>query len=240
MSHQEKEGDEAFFLIFLDRYCWANKCDCSEQDTPVPGYLRPQPILPYFLRTRLNDPAQAPQKQAIDTAFCQYYEQLGRGLCGLLESKDPQERQLGLGLTRLEYENLTTALRLALDEQRPAFSHFRPLFEYLEDTQQVQEGLTLSQYILQRLEAYPKEMLENTVANDHNIVIDHMADRQLELKHYAEAERSYKRALAVLENRKDIDTQRIRKGSASLYHQLGRVAQEQRQWEQAQGYYEKS
>ncbi len=35
----------------------------------------------------------------------------------LLKSKEPQERQVGQLLTGLEYENLVTALNLALTEQ---------------------------------------------------------------------------------------------------------------------------
>jgi uncharacterized protein HemY len=37
-----------------------------------------------------------------------------------------------------------------------------------------------------------------------------------------------------------LDTEERRRLSASIYHQLGMVAQEQRQWEQAEDYYQKA
>ncbi len=91
---------------------------CSAPDPNNPRFLRLQPILPYFLRNRMSDPQQAPHKAAIETAFRELYEQVGQiALSNLLESKEPQERQIGVLLTSLEYENLVTALNLALDAQ---------------------------------------------------------------------------------------------------------------------------
>ena len=54
---------------------------------------------------------------AIETAFREHYDELGGMLYQLLESKEPQERQIGQLLTGLEYENLVTALNLALEAQ---------------------------------------------------------------------------------------------------------------------------
>ena len=46
-------------------------------DPDIPGFLRLQPIFPYFLRSRLQEPAQAEVKQAVDSAFREYYQRLG-------------------------------------------------------------------------------------------------------------------------------------------------------------------
>jgi hypothetical protein len=81
-----------------------------------------QPILPYFLRQRLGGGARgdaphsdaAALRPAIEAAFRAHYDEVGRALAGLIESKQPQERQLGQALINLEYENLMTALKLAL------------------------------------------------------------------------------------------------------------------------------
>src|SRR5579863_2229380 len=79
-------------------------------DASIPRFLRLQPTLSYFLRTRLNEPAQSASKAAIETAFREHYEQIGQTLDGLLSSKKPQERQIGRVLVSLEYENLMMAL----------------------------------------------------------------------------------------------------------------------------------
>ena len=53
----------------------------------------------------------------METAFREHYDQLGDMLYQLLKSKEPQERQVGQIITYLEYENLVTALKLALEAQ---------------------------------------------------------------------------------------------------------------------------
>ncbi len=70
--------------------------------------------------------------------------------------------------------------------------------------------------------------------------MDQIAKRQLLVKRYKDAEESYKRALSILINNKSYDQDTIKKFSASIYHQLGMVAQEQRQWEQAKQYYQQT
>ncbi|MBK6709267.1 MAG: hypothetical protein IPG51_02870 [Chloroflexi bacterium] len=83
------------------------------------GYLRLQPILPYFLRQRLASLPEAGRlREAVDAAFRAHYDEVGEALAGLLTSKQPQERQLGQVLTNLEYENLMTALKLALAQKQ--------------------------------------------------------------------------------------------------------------------------
>ncbi len=87
------------------------------RDPDISVYLHLQPTLPYFLRNRLQSPEQAEIKRAIETAFREYYDEYGKAMYQLQKSKDPQERQVGLVLTQLEYENLMTALQLALADQ---------------------------------------------------------------------------------------------------------------------------
>jgi hypothetical protein len=47
-------------------------------DPDISRFLRPQPILPYFLRTRLHTSEQAEMQHALETAFRLHYDQLGR------------------------------------------------------------------------------------------------------------------------------------------------------------------
>ncbi|MBK7180859.1 MAG: CHAT domain-containing protein [Chloroflexi bacterium] len=100
------------------------------------GYLRLQPILPYFLRQRLASLPEAGRlREAVDAAFRAHYDEVGRALAGLLKSKQPQERQLGQALTNLEYENLMTALKLALAQKEPFWNIYSSLAEYLDQVQ---------------------------------------------------------------------------------------------------------
>src|SRR5713101_808226 len=81
-------------------------------DPAIPGFMRLQPIFPYFLRSRLQEPAQSEVKQAVERAFREHYQRLGATLNSLLSSQDAQQRQIGQFVVGLEYENLMTALNL--------------------------------------------------------------------------------------------------------------------------------
>ena len=92
-------------------------------DPDVPGYLRLQPIFPYFLRAHLNAPEKAELRSAVETAFRRHYDEVGGAIKDLLLSKEPNQKQLGQALARLEYENLVTALNLTLSAQESILNH---------------------------------------------------------------------------------------------------------------------
>src|SRR5215467_1108978 len=49
-------------------------------DPTMPGFLRLQPTFSDFLRSRLQEPAQAEVKQAVEHAFREHYQRLGFSL----------------------------------------------------------------------------------------------------------------------------------------------------------------
>ena len=93
-------------------------------DSQLPGVLRLQPTLPYFLRHRLNAPEQQEKRLAIESAFQQLYDEYSHAINALLQSKEPQEQQLGLVMTHLEYENLVTTLTIALSHRHSILSPY--------------------------------------------------------------------------------------------------------------------
>jgi len=199
----------------------------------LPIYLRIQPTLPYFLRHRLQ--RQETLQAEIETAFRLFYEQIGDALGDLLQSKDPQQKQLGQALTGLEYENLHQALFLALEAQVSSLNLWLPLSLYLDTTQDHARGLELGQQVLARMEQYPPQTLRGQVGAGFVGVIDEIAKRFLLSKQYTEAEQAYQKALKIW-----TDNGFDREPSASIYHQLGIVAQAQRQWQQAVDYYQQA
>ncbi len=209
-------------------------------DSDISRFLLLQPVLPYFLRNRLHVPEQVEMRSAIETAFREHYDQVGDALYDLLESKEPKKRRLGQGLVSLEYENVMTALNLALAAQVSILNFYNALADYIDMTQAQQRGLELGQTVLSRLEEYSAEKLTGQLGGEFVGVIDDIAKRQLLLKQYVPAEASYQKALALLLDNKGLDTGTIGKVSAGIYHQLGMVAQEQRQWEQAEHYYQQA
>jgi tetratricopeptide (TPR) repeat protein len=204
------------------------------------GVLRLQPIFPYFLRSRLHAPHQAAVQRAIETAFRQHYDGLGGALRNLLTSKNAQEKQLGQALVRLEYENLVTALNLALEARVSILNPYRALSGYLDSTQDQARGLELGKTVLARLKDYPAMSLAGPLDLEFAGVIDDIGKRQLLLKQYAAAKASYQRALSLLPGLSSLEEREKAILSAGIYHQLGIVAQEQRQWTQAERYYQQA
>jgi tetratricopeptide (TPR) repeat protein len=209
-------------------------------DTNIPRILRLQPIFPYFLRNRLYTAEQAEIRSAVETAFHEHYDQVGSALLYLLESQDPGDRQMGQLLTSLEYENLVTALNLALDAQISIQGPCFALLRYLDLLQDHSRCLELGQTVLSRLEKYPLDKLSGSLGYELLRVIDNIAYRQLNLKEYVKAEASYQKVLSLLSNNQQLDTDTIKKRSAVIYHQLGIVAQHQQQWRQAEQYYQQA
>jgi tetratricopeptide (TPR) repeat protein len=206
----------------------------------VSGFLHMQPTFAYFLRNRLHEMGQAAVREAIETAFREYYDEIGAMLYRLLRSKEPQERQVGQVLTGLEYENLVTALHLAL-AARVWISHLSgPLSKYLDATQDHRRGLELGQIVMQGLEAYLPEELTGIVSTDVVGEIGDIANRQLALKQYAAAEQSYQKALSIWLENTSYNADAISKVSAPIYHQLGTVALERHQWSRAEQYYQQA
>ncbi len=157
----------------------------SEDDSPM---LRLQPVFPYFLRTRLTDPARAAQKAAIERAFRAHYDGLGGAFGQLLQSKEPQKQQLGFALVNLEYANLFEALRLALCQHVSPFNLNYPLSLYLDRAQDHARGLELDELTLKGLDAYPREVLTGRLGAEFVVLVDATAKRYLQLHRYEEAE----------------------------------------------------
>ncbi len=209
-------------------------------DDRRPGYLRLQPVLPYFLRVRLN---QEPKlKEAVETAYRAHYDRLAGMIRSMMSSKDAQENQIGHGLAGQEYENLYTALEMGLKAKGSILRPYAVLSMYLDSTQEQGRGLEMGEMVRVELESYPTEALQGPIGADMVGAVDNIARRQLLLKRYAAAEESYKKALELNKGLKDqaLDSRTKSIVMAGIYHQLGIVAQEQRQWTQAESYYQKA
>jgi hypothetical protein len=161
----------------------------------LPGFLRLQPILPYFLRSRLNNPTQTNIRQAIENAFRQYCDGLANALDELLKSTKTTERQLGQTMVNLEYENLTTALNLGLTAHHSIINPYMALSRYLDAAQDHRRGLELGQTVLTQLEEYPADQITGSFGLEMISVRDDIARRYLSLKQYSAARTLYQQTL---------------------------------------------
>src|SRR5260221_9216229 len=209
-------------------------------DSDLPRFLRLQPTLSYFLHTRLNRLEQGENKAAIEKAFCEHSREVGDSLNDLLQSKEPQERQIGQMIAHLEYENLVTAINLALAAQETIAGLYGALMEYLNSTKNHPQALKLFQIIEKQFARYPSEKLAGSLGAEYIRVIGTVANQQLDLKQFEQAKASYQKVLERVELLERVDE--LVKGGlkAGTYHQLGSVAQQQRKWEEAEWSYQQA
>lgn len=218
---------------------WENMIQETEKwgllsaDQDVPPFLHIQPVFPYFLRQNLATSASLEMQTAIEEAFYAHYTALSSGILGLIQSREPQERQAGFALISYEYENLLWALRFAVQRNRGLFDIFFALGEYLDTQKDYQHGQELDQQLLQALGKLSWEDLDEGRKEEWVRLLGTIANRQLDLKQYQAAGDSYKSLLEMLQT---VPSDERKRGilQARTYHQLGMVAQEQRQWEQAE------
>ena len=204
------------------------------------GYLRLQPVLPYFLKTRLHDPAQATRQQVIETAFREHYQGIGEALAELITSKQPQERQTGQALIGLEYENLLTAVNLALTAQSNFFHAYEAILRFLWVLQQNQQAIILSEHVLSFRNKYPSAELQSEIGEDFALVLDRLAQSSLEVKAYAKAEQAYHLKLKYHAELIHLSEESKAIKRAGTINMLGIVAEMQRKWDVATEYFQQA
>lgn len=209
-------------------------------DAKIPALLRLHPTLPYFLRTRLHDSERATVLVAVETAFRECYYWIAIAYYKLLISKDSQDRLLGQELMYLEYENLGTALSLALAAQVSISYLYMALSSYLDVKNDAQRGLGLGKSVLERLEAYAPDKMTDQIGKEVIFVIGNIAKRYIWLGQYASAESLYHKSITLLSKNMNLDAETSRREVAISYHQLGRLAKEQQQWDRAEQYYQQA
>ncbi len=169
-----------------------------------------------------------------------HYEGLGRYLAQLIQSKDAQERQLGLGLTRIEYENLYGALGRALRRRVGFWGMFDALFYLLYTQSAHRDAAALCAEVLAARARYSAGQLAGEIGVMFYLVFERLATANLNLKEYDRAEKAYKEALEVIAGLEAVEEKTRANYTANVNHQLGIVAQEQRQWAAAEGYYQQA
>ena len=208
-------------------------------DPDQPAFLRLQPTLPYFLRNRLSSEQQKEQRAAIETAFREHYQELSQSIGAYIQSKEAQKQQVGYLIAQFEYENLFTALRFALRENASVILIYGVLSLLLQRNQDHQHGQELDTMLLENLETLSPQELAGPRGEEFMRVLGTAANRQLNLKQYEDARASYQKVLQIIE-KVSLEERERHLLQGRTYHQLGRVAEEQRKWEEAQGYYERA
>jgi tetratricopeptide (TPR) repeat protein len=194
-----------------------------------------QPIFPYFLQARLQQ-ANEVIRDALRIGFQNHYRNLASSYKSWMSSKDSEEKQLGIFFCRLEYENLYAALQSCLEKQEE-FSILFCLTDFFELTQDNSSLLTLMTITCQQLEAFSPDYLKKECGYQISFAFHRLANAHLAAKRFAEAKNFYRKAFDCYEQLTLTDRQQRLLWQSSAYHQLGRVAQELREWDDARHNY---
>ncbi|MEM6614194.1 MAG: CHAT domain-containing protein [Cyanobacteria bacterium P01_C01_bin.72] len=119
----------------------------------LPQLLIIQPVLPYFLNTKLKE-AEPETREAIKSGFKNHYQALANYYDRLLESKEAEKRQLGIAFVRWEYENLYQGLQICLEHKERVYSIWICLYDYLELINNKIEQLRLTDSLYQQISNY--------------------------------------------------------------------------------------
>ncbi|MCA2719186.1 tetratricopeptide repeat protein [Microcystis sp. M169S2] len=211
----------------------------SPMSEELPSFLTIQPIFPYFLKTKLKE--LAPETQAaIWEGFKNHYRDLAGNYSNLLNSKNPQEKQLGILFCRWEYENLFNALQIALNQQESVLSIINCLHSYLDLNQDTQTNLKLLEFVLETVENYPPEAKQGQVVLEIIAIIAETVNKYLQSKNYQQAKEICQKILELLKPIGESYSQFKQSLQVNTLHQLGVVAQKLREWEQARSYYQQA
>ncbi|MGQ4649167.1 tetratricopeptide repeat protein [Lyngbya aestuarii] len=203
-----------------------------QQDSPL---LTIQPVFPYFLQTKLNELDDA-TREALREGFKNHYLGLAAAYRQWMESKEAQERQLGVFFCRLEYENLYNGLQICL-EKRESVAIFFCLFQYFLLIEDIQSNLKLSEFVCQAQKAYPSELRIGEISREIAMALGRLASCYLEIKDYQQARASYKKVIELTQQLRGVDEKQKQSLFASAHHNLGIVAQRLRDYQQAKAYY---
>jgi tetratricopeptide (TPR) repeat protein len=198
-----------------------------------------QPVLPYFLNTKLKEIDQE-TKEALQEGFKNHYQALANYYNSLLESKDSQERKMGIVFVGWEYENLYYALQICLAQQVSVYDIWYCLYKYLELISDPKEQLKLTQIIYDSVNSYSQEKRNSVWENDLFILAGNLANCHLGNKDYQQAKNIYQNALNLIPQLENIEANQKQAYLASTLHQLGILAQELKELTQARAYYQQA
>jgi tetratricopeptide (TPR) repeat protein len=202
-------------------------------DAVNPHLLTIQPLFPYFLKTKLAGEDE-PFREALQLGFKNHYEELASYYQQLMQSKEPRERQLGIMFCRLEYENLYQALQIAPDRQDNS-QIWQCIGLYFELGNNPVEDLAFYETLYAKFAQVNLQTAPQDFAQQIIRLFFQRANAYFKNKEYKSAKLAYQVVLDLLEGLTDKEFKSA--VEARTYHQLGMVAEDTRQYEEARTYY---
>ncbi|MDJ0682447.1 MAG: tetratricopeptide repeat protein [Xenococcaceae cyanobacterium MO_167.B52] len=211
----------------------------APMDTDYPQLLTIQPVLPYFLQTKLKEKDEL-TRQALREGFKNHYQELARSYFQFMESKIAEERNLGIAFVKWEYENLYQALQICLEQQQSVCDIWNCLDKYLDVTSNRSRQLQLNKAVYDTLSAYTPEQRASAWEQDIIPISGNLATCYGKKRDYKTAQEIYQESLTLIPQMQSIKESQKQSYLATTYHNLGNVTYKLRQYQQAQEYYQQA
>lgn len=194
-----------------------------------PRYFSIQPVFPFFLGQQVEQCLDEKGKAALEKAFCNYMTILAYDYNGLMKSKEAKEKQIGFFLFQQDRENLYKALHRVLDKEDDFYHLYFVFAQFYHQQPLYHEAIELIEGVVQKLQLFSKKDQDFWVVYAN--IVGNLGSQYIQIKNFSVAKKNLKKALKLLqqtEKRKETDV---------IYHQLGVVAQEERDWKEAKRNY---
>ena len=207
-------------------------------DRQLPEILKIQPIFPYFLKLKLKEIDDSIY-ESLREGFKNNYQGIAAIIHEQLISNDVQKQKAGILLCGLEYENLYLALQICL-EKYESINIFFCLFQYFRSISDRQSELKLAEYVWEALKNYPDNIKTIEISLEIVQAVDRLASAYLNINNHQKAREYYLKALELTQKLTGISLREKELAIASIYHHLGIIAQELREFVRARHYYQKA
>ncbi len=209
--------------------------------TPHPAlpkyFLSLQPTLPYFLRNRLQQEQEL--LEGINAAFREHMEGVGSYLHSLMESKEPQERQMGQILAKFEFENLWQALVFSIETQASILNTYSAISVWARTTHNHRLNLEIGNFVRQKLGKLDVAEVPHRTAREFIMLIANIGELLSELKSHSEAKEALGQAIDLM-NKVPSLYEGLETFKGGIYHNLGVVSQRQRHFSEATQYFQQA
>jgi tetratricopeptide (TPR) repeat protein len=210
----------------------------SPHESGLPSLLMIQPVFPYFLKTKLE--MQTVEIQAaLRQGFKIHYQGMQGAYEPLMSAKDPQKKAGGLFLCKVEYENFYYALKICLKRQESVDIFFY-LYTFLTLTNNTQDRLRLAEFVCEQHKHYLSEIRVGEIGLNIALSLGRLANCYLEMKDFSQAKTYYGEKISLLEQLENIAVKQKLLHLAGTYHQMGRVMEGFREFDEARQSYRKA
>ncbi|MFM7790986.1 MAG: tetratricopeptide repeat protein, partial [Microcystis panniformis] len=114
------------------------------------------------------------------------------------------------------------------------------LNKYFFVTNDVNSSLKLCESVCQACQAYPEQIKTGIIGGNIANALGNLATAYKYTKNYEQAKQTHLKVIELTQNLQGVDEQQKASILGTVYHNLGRVAEELREWEQARSYYQQA